>query len=224
MQSPTETHLSDVAQDEQGSLVMQPEQGIPHITSDNGERPNAATLAVDQLLRALNVPITPGMEKTAARHAAALKDMLWGYNENPRRHLETTFPAPPDPGVIIQSGIDVQSVCEHHILPFGGHATVAYRPKPGQSIVGLSKLTRLVYGYAARAQVQERIGYQVATALMEVLDPAGALVIITADHSCMRLRGVRGPSSVTTTVAIQGTLTDADMALAHQLHSRGPNP
>jgi len=184
----------------------------------------AAELAVKSLLEAIGVEQDGHTADTPIRSAKAWADQLWGYSEDPSHHLAKTFPAPADPGVIIQAGIDVQSVCAHHMLPFGGHATVAYRPQPGQDIVGLSKLTRVVYGYAARLQVQERIGYEIVDAIMRRLNPVGALAILTCDHSCIRLRGVRSPNSDTTTVAIQGTLTDADMALAHQLHSRGPNP
>lgn len=182
---------------------------------------DAAELAVKALLEAIGAESDEHLADTPMRSAKAWADQLWGYNENPAYHLDTTFPGPDDAGIVIQAGIDIQSVCAHHLLPFGGHATVAYRPLPGQRIVGLSKLTRLAYGYAARLQVQERIGYQITSALMERLQPAGALAIITCTHSCIRLRGVRSPNSDTTTVSRQGDLSDSDVALIHQLHARG---
>lgn len=179
-----------------------------------------AEQAVKLLLQALGVDEGEHTAATPARVAAAWKEQLWGYREVPEDHLETTFPAPDDPGLIIQAGIDVQSTCAHHLLPILGHATVAYRPSQGQRIVGLSKLTRVVYGYSARLQWQERIGQQVADGIMKVLAPAGAACLITADHGCMRLRGVRSPSSTTTTIATRGQLEPHEIAAIHTLHLR----
>jgi GTP cyclohydrolase I len=178
----------------------------------------AAALATRDLLHALGIDEGEHTSDTPMRVARAWQDMLWGYNEDPSEHLATTFPAPKDPGLIIQAGIDVQSICAHHLLPFGGHATVAYRPLSGQRVVGLSKLTRVVYGYSARAQIQERIGQQVAEAIHDRLNPEGVMVIISASHDCIRLRGARSPSSMTTTVAKRGGLVPSDMDLIQQLH------
>lgn len=177
-------------------------------------------LAVDKMLTALGIERDENVTDTPARVAKALRDQLWGYSEDPTKHLAVTFPAASDPGVIIQAGIDVQSTCSHHLLPFGGRATVAYRPRPGQRVVGLSKLTRVVYGYAARLQLQERIGAQVVEALMSKLDPQGAICIISASHDCMRLRGVRSPASETTTEAQAGEWSESDIDLIHLLHMR----
>jgi GTP cyclohydrolase I len=178
-----------------------------------------ATRAIKALLNALNIDEGEHTAATPERVARAYEDMLWGYREIPEDHLLTTFPAPPDPGLIIQGGIDVQSICAHHLLPFGGHATVAYRPAPAQRIVGLSKLTRLVYGYSARLQVQERIGQQVVDGIVNVLNPLGCIAIITATHDCMRLRGCRSPASLTTTTAVRGILSEQDVSLIHHLHT-----
>jgi GTP cyclohydrolase I len=179
-----------------------------------------ATKAVRDLLDALGVDEGEHTSGTPERVARAWDDMLWGYHGDPADHLGTTFPAPEDPGLIVQAGIDVQSICAHHLLPFGGWATVAYRPFNGQPVVGLSKLTRLVYGYSARAQIQERIGQQVASAIVDRLAPEGVMVIISASHDCIRLRGARSPASMTTTVAQRGALSAADVALVQQLHGR----
>lgn len=186
----------------------------------NPENMSRATSAIRELLDALGVDEGEHTSGTPERVARAWDDMLWGYNGDPAEHLATTFPAPHDPGLIVQAGIDVQSICAHHLLPFGGWATVAYRPFHGQPVVGLSKLTRLVYGYSARAQIQERIGQQVASAIDEKLAPEGVMVIISASHDCIRLRGARSPASMTTTVSQRGFLTDADTALIQQMHSR----
>jgi GTP cyclohydrolase I len=178
----------------------------------------AAALATRQLLDALGIDEGAHTSDTPARVARAWADMTWGYREDPSLHLTKTFPAPDDAGLIIQTGIDVQSICAHHLLPFGGHATVAYRPQPGQPVVGLSKLTRVVYGYSARAQIQERIGQQVLDAIMDKLDPKGCICLLTCEHDCIRLRGARSPSNATLTEARRGELSDADVALIHRLH------
>ncbi len=144
--------------------------------------------------------------------------MLWGYHEVPEDQLATDFPAPDDPGLIVMHGISFSSTCAHHLLPFTGTATIAYHPHPGQRIVGLSKLARLVDGYAARLQVQERIGQQAVDGIMRRLNPSGAMCIITARHDCMRLRGVRDPAAEATTEARKGIWSDHEMALIHRLH------
>lgn len=178
---------------------------------------DSAEAAVKMLLDALGVDEGEHTANTPSRVAKSLGEQLWGYREAPEDHLQTTFPSPEDPGLIVQAGIDLQSTCAHHLLPILGHATVAYRPSTPR-IVGLSKLSRVVYGFSARLQVQERIGQQVVDAIQTVLVPTGSMCIITAEHSCMRLRGVRSPSSVTTTIAIRGTLSDGDVTFIQQLH------
>jgi GTP cyclohydrolase IA len=141
-----------------------------------------------------------------------------GYQQNPDDFLDTTFPAPLDPGLIVQAGIDVQSICAHHLLPFGGHATVAYRPRSGQRIVGLSKLTNLVYAYSARCQVQERIGTQVVEAVMARLEPESAIAMLSCSHDCIRLRGARSPASLTTTLTTCGDVRSDDISMVRDLH------
>jgi GTP cyclohydrolase I len=183
--------------------------------------PDEAANAIKLLLDALGIDEGEHTADTPRRVAKSYKEQLWGYRETPEDHLQTTFPAPEDPGLIVQAGIDVQSTCAHHLLPILGHATVAYRPKHGDRIVGLSKLSRLVYGYSARLQVQERIGNQVVDGLMKVLRPSAAMCVITAEHSCMKLRGVRSPASVTTTTAARGSFEPADRSFIQQLHLSG---
>jgi GTP cyclohydrolase I len=183
---------------------------------------NSTEHAVKQLIEALGVDEGEHTAGTPARVAKAWRDMLWGYQESPADYLDTTFPGPADPGLVVQTGIDVQSTCAHHLLPFGGHATVAYRPKPGQRIVGLSKLTRLVYAYCARLQVQERIGQQVVDDIVTKLSPTAAICLVTASHDCIRLRGVRSPASLTMTEATRGDWQPHEIALIHQLHMQRP--
>jgi GTP cyclohydrolase I len=178
--------------------------------------------AVYQLLDALGInPEDADHTADTPRRAARMwRELTKGYRENPADHLAKTFPATRNPGLVIQSGILLQSVCAHHLLPFTGRATVAYRPSPGQQVVGLSKLSRLVQGYSARLQIQERIGAQVVTAIMDVLNPSGTMCLITAAHDCMRLRGVRDASSVTTTAAREGLLLPEEISLIQQTHDR----
>lgn len=182
-----------------------------------------AAIAVRDLMAAMGVEIDDHTADTPMRSAKAWADILRGYGEDPSMHLDATFTAPDDPGLIIVSGIRLQSMCAHHLLPFSGVATVAYRPSPGQKIVGISKLARVVTGYAARLQVQENIGFETIEAIKRRLNPSASMCVITAAHDCMRLRGVREPGAVTTTYATNGLVLDHEHAMVrehHMQHSR----
>lgn len=179
---------------------------------------DAAALAVKDLLGAFGVPTDDHTLDTPARSAKAWAAILSGYQEDPAEHLDTTFSAPDDPGQVVVAGIQLQSMCAHHLLPFSGTATVAYRPSPGDRVVGLSKLARVVQGYARRLQVQERIGADTVDAIMDRLRPAGAVVIITAEHDCMRLRGAREPHAATTTIASKGLVLPHEWDAVHRSH------
>jgi GTP cyclohydrolase I len=177
-----------------------------------------AELAIAGLLKAFGVDEGDHTADTPRRVARAWQEMLAGYLEDPADHLSVTFSAPANPGLVVVEGIVVQSTCAHHLLPFTGHATVAYRPSGGQDIVGLSKLARVVQGFSRRLQVQERIGAQVVEAITARLQPSGAMCLITAVHDCMRLRGVVEPFAATTTEAKAGLLLDTEIALIQQRH------
>lgn len=179
----------------------------------------SAEAAVADLLFALGVDEGDHTANTPTRVAKAWHELLSGYREDPADHLNVTFSAPADPGLVIVSGIRVNSVCAHHMLPFTGTATVAYRPSPGQDVVGLSKLARVVQGYSARLQVQERIGAQTVDAIMDRLNPSGAVVLITAVHQCMTLRGALEPAATTTTLAHRGLVTEHEHDLIRQEHA-----
>ena len=180
---------------------------------------DAAEKAVADLLDAFGVDEGDHTERTPFRSAKAWRDILCGYNEDPAEHLNVTFSAPGDPGLIIVSGISMKSTCAHHLLPFTGVATVAYRPSPNQPIVGLSKLPRVLHGYARRLQVQERIGSQTVDAIIRKLAPSGACVLITASHDCMRLRGIGEPEADTTTLAKSGHITDEELGFIRDSHN-----
>lgn len=149
-----------------------------------------------------------GDEHTPTRHVRALMELTRGLSEDPTGHLAVTFPpVSPEPGLIVATDVPFVSLCAHHGLPFVGTFTVAYLPKPDSHIVGLSKLARMVLGYAARPQVQEAIAAQSVSALMGTLNARGAAIALRATHSCMAHRGVRtGATSGMVTVEHDGEL------------------
>jgi GTP cyclohydrolase IA len=161
----------------------------------------AAEDALARLLCALGYdPRNEHLRETPRRVAAALSELL-----TPVPFTMTTFPN--DEGydeLVLAKSIPVQSLCEHHLLPFHGIAHVGYLP--GERILGLSKLARVVEMFARDLQVQERLTQQVADALQEHLAPKGVAVVIEAEHLCMSLRGVRATGSRTVTSALHGVL------------------
>jgi GTP cyclohydrolase I len=163
----------------------------------------ATEQAVADLLRALGRdPESPHLTETPRRVAAAYAELLTA----PQFDL-TTFPN--DEGyneLVLATGIPVQSLCEHHLLPFSGVASIGYLP--GDRILGLSKLVRVLDLFARDLQVQERLTQQVADWLQENLAPRGVGVVIEAEHQCMSLRGVRARGSRTTTSALHGLLRE----------------
>jgi GTP cyclohydrolase I len=162
--------------------------------------------AVREILLAVGEdPDREGLKKTPSRVARAYAELMAGLSDDPRRHLKTVFTERYDEVVLLRD-IEFHSLCEHHLLPFTGRAHVAYLP--GGKVVGLSKLARLVEGYARRPQVQERLTTQIADALMEELSPAGAACVIEATHTCMTIRGVKKPGSTMVTSALRGVFKD----------------
>jgi GTP cyclohydrolase IA len=158
--------------------------------------------AVREILLAVGEnPDREGLLKTPNRVARSYAELMAGLSEDPRVHLKTVFHERYDEVVMLRD-IEFHSLCEHHLLPFTGRAHVAYLP--GGKVVGLSKLARLVEGYARRPQVQERLTTQIADALMEELSPAGAACVIEATHTCMTIRGAKKPGSVMVTSALRG--------------------
>jgi GTP cyclohydrolase IA len=168
-----------------------------------------ARAAVRELLAAIGEdPDRDGLQRTPVRVADMYAEILAGMDDNPARHLDVTFDANHDE-MIMERDIPVQSLCEHHLLPFMGKAHVAYIPGADGRITGLSKLARVVDAYSRRLQVQERLTTQIADTLQEVLDPRGVLVVIEAEHLCMSMRGVRKPGAVTVTSAVRGQFRDS---------------
>lgn len=164
--------------------------------------------AVREILAAIGEdPDREGVLGTPQRVADAYEYLFSGLIEDPTRHLEIGF-AEDYGNVVIVRDIYLASMCEHHLLPFIGKVHLAYVPKG--RVVGLSKLARVVEGYARRPQLQERLTAQIADAMYESLDSRGALVVIEADHSCMTMRGVQKPGSITVTSAARGVFEDDD--------------
>lgn len=159
--------------------------------------------AVREILHAIGEdPARDGLLDTPRRVAKAYAEIFRGLREDPRTHLGRVFQQEYD-DVVVVGGIDLFSVCEHHLLPFYGQAHIAYRPDGGQ-VVGLSKLARTVEVFARRPQVQERLTTQIADALVEHLAPRGVCVVVEADHMCMKMRGVSKCASKTTTRVVRG--------------------
>jgi GTP cyclohydrolase I len=149
-----------------------------------------------------------GLHETPARVARMYEEITSGLHEDPARILDAVFDEGHDEMVMIRD-IPIASICEHHLLPFIGKAHVAYVPNELGRITGLSKLARLVDGLARRPQVQERLTAQIADAMVERLEPRGALVVIEAEHLCMSMRGVRKPGAVTVTSAVRGSFRES---------------
>jgi GTP cyclohydrolase I len=158
--------------------------------------------AVREILLAVGEnPEREGLLRTPNRVARAYAELMAGLQDDPRRHLKTVFRERYDEVVLLRD-IEFHSLCEHHLLPFTGRAHVAYLPDG--KVVGLSKLARLVEGYARRPQVQERLTTQIADALMEELNPMGAACVIEAVHTCMTIRGAKKHGSIMVTSALRG--------------------
>lgn len=160
--------------------------------------------AVREILVAIGEdPDREGLVETPARVARMYAETCAGLHYDPGRHLRTTFDVGHDEMIMVRD-IPLYSLCEHHLVPFVGRAHVAYIPNDDGRVTGLSKLARLVDGFARRPQVQERLTAQVADALESHLAPQGALVVLEAEHMCMSMRGVRKPGASTVTSAVRG--------------------
>jgi GTP cyclohydrolase I len=179
--------------------------------------------AVREILFAIGEdPDRDGLVRTPHRVAEMYAEIFRGLHEDPSRHLIVTFEADHDEMVLVRD-IALYSMCEHHLAPFHGRAHVAYIPGDDGRITGLSKLARLVDGFAKRPQVQERLTTQIADAIVEVLQPRGAFVMIEAEHLCMSMRGVRKPGTLTLTSAVRGLFKDNAATRAEVMALIGPS-
>ena len=179
--------------------------------------------AVREILIAIGEdPDRDGLLRTPQRVAEMYAEICSGLLEDPSQHLVVTFEANHDEMVLVRD-IPLYSICEHHLAPFHGQAHVAYIPGDDGRITGLSKLARLVDGFAKRPQVQERLTTQIADAIVDVLQPRGAFVMIEAEHLCMSMRGVRKPGSLTLTSAVRGLFKDSAATRAEVMALIGPS-
>ena len=184
---------------EDGDLVS----GAPHV-----DVPDEVAEAVRTLIRwAGDDPDREGLLDTPRRVARAWREYARGYQEDPARHLARTFE---EVGgydeIVLLKDIPFQSHCEHHLAPIIGKASIAYLP--ADKVVGISKLARVLHGYARRLQVQERLTAEVADCICEHLQPKGVAVVIEASHACMTARGVSTPGVMMTTSRMMGVFRE----------------
>lgn len=174
--------------------------------SSNGEMFVRLARAADQIIDTVGEdPSREGLLRTPERFARSMVELTRGYRD-PAVEWWTTFDAEGADQMVVQASIPLYSLCEHHLLPFVGHAHIGYIPK--DKIAGLSKFKRVVDLYARRFQVQERMTRQIAQFLQTGLQPRGVIVVIEAEHLCMTMRGVQAPGTITTTSAVTGDFLD----------------
>ena len=163
---------------------------------------------IRELLEAIGEdPSREGLRETPRRVADMYVELFEGIESDPGEHLRVTFEVGHDEMVMVRD-IPFTSLCEHHLVPFVGLAHVAYLPAKDGRITGLSKLARLVEGYARRLQVQERMTTQIVEAMERELQPQGSIVVVEAEHFCMSMRGVKKSGVTTVTSAVRGVFRD----------------
>lgn len=163
-------------------------------------------------------PTREGLVETPDRVARMYTELAGGMDQRAADHLSKTFEVS-DSGMVIERDITFYSLCEHHMLPFYGTVTIGYMPRG--RVAGLSKLARTVEVFARRLQLQERLTAQIADALMEDLDCAGAIVLVEAEHICMTMRGVQKPGTKTMTLVRRGVFEDDPALEARFFHILG---
>jgi GTP cyclohydrolase I (EC 3.5.4.16) len=172
--------------------------------------------AVKMILEAIGYkPLHKDIIETPRRVAEMYEEIFSGINQDPKKELEVILEQKHHEIVLLKK-IPLYSVCEHHLLPFIGHASVAYIPKGGR-VTGLSKLARVVEIFSRRPQVQERLTTEVADIGMAKLKPLGVMVVIEAEHLCMSMRGVKKPGTLTITSAVRGIFKENEKTRSEAL-------
>lgn len=174
-----------------------------------GEEERIDLPAIEEAVRNILIaigedPQREGLRETPERVARMYAEIFDGVHRDPGEVVDSFFGDEHYQEIVMVRDIPFYSSCEHHLVPFHGQAHVAYIPQG--RVTGLSKLARLIEGFARRPQMQERLTAQVADTLMERLDPLGVMVVIEAEHLCMSMRGIRKPGSITVTSAVRGSL------------------
>jgi GTP cyclohydrolase I len=187
-----------------------PEDGDLIEPTDGATVPEEVTSAIRTLIRwAGDDPTREGLIDTPRRVAKAWREYCAGYGDDPAHHLERVFE---EVGgydeIVLLKDIPFQSHCEHHMAPIIGKAHIAYLPR--NHVVGISKLARVLHGFARRLQVQERLTAEVADCIWDNLKPHGVAVVIEASHACMTARGVRTPGVAMVTSRMMGVFRDDD--------------
>jgi GTP cyclohydrolase I len=200
-------------------------EGARPLVLEQGDGVETAARHARAMLYALGIDCDlEGRWETPERFVRALAELTYGLRHDPDRHFARTFPPPSnDPGMIIVPGVPFTSICEHHLLAFTGTATVGYVPAPGAPVVGLSKLARVTQEYAARPQMQERLGDQIVDAVERNLETQGAACVIRSAHSCMTLRGARAVGAVMVTSHLRGSFRK-DPAMREEFLSLAKDP
>lgn len=187
---------------ESTARALRPPAGA--LAAAHSNAPEEIEALVHRLLELLGEdPARPGLLETPRRVSRALQWLTHGYARTPEEEIGNAIFEEHHESMVLVKGIEVYSMCEHHMLPFFGQAHVAYIP--AGRIVGLSKLARLVDVFARRLQVQERLTDQIADSLRDVLEPRGVGVSVQAKHLCMMMRGVEKQTSTTLTSAMRGS-------------------
>jgi len=163
---------------------------------------------IRELLEAIGEdPTREGLVETPRRVAEMYVELFEGLEADPGEHLRTNFETGHDEMVMVRD-IPFTTLCEHHMVPFTGLAHVAYLPGTEGKVVGLSKMARLVEGFARRLQVQERMTTQIIDAMEREMKPRGSIVVLEAEHFCMSMRGVKKAGATTVTSAVRGVFRD----------------
>ena len=166
-------------------------------------------------------PNREGLVKTPIRVAKAMDFLTHGYRQDPKAILESALFHEDYKQIVVVKDIEIYSLCEHHMLPFFGKAHIGYIPNG--TIVGLSKIPRVVECFARRLQLQERLTSQIKDCLQEVLNPLGVAVVIEAQHLCMSMRGIQKQNSVTTTSEFTGAFLKNENTRQEFMHLIGAN-
>ena len=209
-----ESHVDDDAE----VLAAERAEGIDasrrHVRHVTGIEPSR-TFDHDKIEQAVRLlfeavgedPDRPGIADTPARVARSYDEIFAGLLVDPADVLSVTFDEAYDE-IVMMRDIEFHSMCEHHLVPFTGHAHVAYLPNANGQVTGLSKLARLVDVCAKRPGLQERMTAMIADALERALEPRGVMVVVEARHFCMEMRGIRKPGAQTVTSTVRGKFRD----------------